>query len=213
MPAQAVEVPEAPALVHLKDHLDLPLTWTDEGAVLAEGGETLWSVLPVEAEGLAELEYEGLVHIVHDETGQCLAPEPMPLGADSAAVTLQDCAEDPRWSLLGDDRESRDEARIASEDGHLLGIAAGRAESGEEVRVFALANSRHGHEWLFSMPDEAAPPPPSATPSTAEVPAAQAKLPQTGTTAAVTAAAGLAAVAGGAALTLWWRRRTLRTQW
>ncbi|GAB3646995.1 LPXTG cell wall anchor domain-containing protein [Glycomyces tarimensis] len=218
-PANAVELPEEPALLYLKDHPDLPMTWTDEGAVFAEGGQTLWRLVPPERDNVAEPDYEGAIAIVHDETGQCLAAEAMAEGAIAAPVKLVDCVEEPWWQVLTDTRAGHHDARFITPEGHMLGAPSNTVADGQAVEVHDVEKSLHSQEWRFASSGSPSPTPssvPSEAPPGQETPVGQAsqpKLPQTGAGIAAAAVGGLAAVTAGAVLTLWWRRKTLRTQW
>jgi LPXTG-motif cell wall-anchored protein len=210
-PVHAAELPGEPVLMHLKGHPELSLAWTGERAELAAEGDT-WSFTPVEA--LRDL---GSHLIVHEETGRCLSAAPATDGADTAPVTLADCADATRWTVVFDDVPAHEDYRFTTPEGRHLGIEdSAEAVEGAEVLLVDTEASRHEQEWRFEAPPpepEPSTPPPAEETTPEPVPPAEPKLPQTGSGVAALGGAGLAAVAAGAVMLMWWRRRTLRGQW
>lgn len=213
--AQTGPLPAEPTVVYLKDHVDIPLAWTDTGARLTAAFDE-WTFRSVEA--LIDL---GNYQIIHEDTGQCLTTDTSG-GAETVPVALADCADALTWQIVFNDAPTHRDFRFKTPDGYFLGLEDGddAAEGAEVLAVKPESGaSQHHHEWnlaVLGAPVVPEPPSPSESPS-AEVsasPAAQSKLPATG--AGLGAAIGASAVAltGGAALVLWWqRRRALRSHW
>jgi LPXTG-motif cell wall-anchored protein len=211
-PAQAEPLPSEPAHVHLKDHVEIPLAWTDTGLRLsAEADE--WTFRPVEA--LVDL---GAYLIRHEGTGQCLTADASG-GEETVPVDLVDCADALAWEVVFNDAQSHGDFRFAA-DGYFLGLEkdADAVEGAAVLAVLEVTGSKHIQEWRIAVPDapasESPSPSPAPSPSESMSPVAQPQLPSTGTGLGAAVGAGIVALAGGAALIVWWqRRRALRTHW
>lgn len=215
-PAHAQSLPTEPAQMFLKDHVDIPLAWTDAGARLTADYDE-WTFRS--AETLLDL---GAYQIRHEDTGQCLTTDTTGGGA-AFPVTLADCADALAWQVEFHDIPSHKDFRFITPDGYYLGLEDGDdAVEGAEVLAVDLDTgvTKHFQEWhlevLGAPPSERPSPSDSPSPS-ADVstsPVAQPQLPTTGAGLGVTAGAAAVALAGGAALILWWqRRRALRSHW
>ncbi|MEU5154828.1 hypothetical protein [Glycomyces sp. NPDC021274] len=220
--AYAQNVPAGAVKMFLKDHEDLPLAASEDGAHLTADPH-LWRLVAVEA--FQEL---GRYQLVHDDSGRCLSADTTG-GGETAPVFLIDCADAIAWEVVFDTVPANSDFRFITADGYFLGLADGsEAEEGAEVLAVQLetGTSRHFQEWLFAAP------PPGPTPSASPSPSAPAPsenqsspspvesgspkptLPTTGAGLGLGVGAGVVAVAGGAALVLWWqRRRALRADW
>jgi LPXTG-motif cell wall-anchored protein len=215
-PAHAQELPGEGAKLFLKNHEEVPLAFTDDGAVLSADHD-LWGFIAVEA--LNDL---GEYHLQHDDTGQCLTADTA-VATETIPVALADCADALAWEIVWNDVPSHNDFRFITTDGYYLGLEDGAdAVEGAEVQAVLpeTGASRHFQEWHIAF---APTQPPSESPSTSESPspdastspaAAQPKLPTTGAGLGAMIGAGAVALVGGAAALLWWqRRRALRSDW
>ncbi|MFC4336668.1 hypothetical protein [Salininema proteolyticum] len=133
--------------VYLKDHPDIPLRWSGNGAVLDER-PSLWRFEGVERDG-REFTLERIVHV---SSGRCLASA-AGIGP-STAPRLTYCAYAEPWRVHVDWHKDPVDFRIIDSRGLHLGTERNYSFPGDQV-ILEEPKGWHKEEWRVRAPESA----------------------------------------------------------